>query len=254
MESYRGALSGRKFAYLTVVRDLPKSEIEVLCDCGQVKIIKKYNLKGIKSCGCMQRKLSAERNRGRTPHNFQDLSGRRFGKQTVVRFLETRVNGSGERYSVWVAKCDCGKVRECSTGTVKNGFSCGCYCREVSGLSRRLPGDKAALNINLSKYKRSARLRHLDWLLSDVDVQHLMKQMCHYCGVEPRQEIKHAHWSGYRSPVLYNGIDRVDNSKGYEINNVVPCCKICNYAKRDLSQQDFISWAKRIAARCSKDS
>ena len=37
----------------------------------------------------------------------------------------------------------------------------------------------------------------------------------------------------------YNGIDRVDSSKGYEYNNVVSCCKNCNSAKMQLSIKEF---------------
>lgn len=48
--------------------------------------------------------------------------------------------------------------------------------------------------------------------------------------------------------ILYSGIDRVDSSVGYEIGNIVPACKICNFAKSNLTQDDFKSWAKRISA------
>ena len=45
--------------------------------------------------------------------------------------------------------------------------------------------------------------------------------------------------------VFYNGIDRVDNNRGYEIENVVPCCTSCNSAKMDLSKEDFLCRIKR---------
>lgn len=45
----------------------------------------------------------------------------------------------------------------------------------------------------------------------------------------------------------HNGIDRVDSSKGYSAENVVPCCKICNRGKANMSKEDFIEWACRIA-------
>lgn len=45
---------------------------------------------------------------------------------------------------------------------------------------------------------------------------------------------------------VYNGIDRVDNTKGYTIDNVVPCCGICNMAKGKLNQQEFQNWIKRV--------
>jgi len=41
---------------------------------------------------------------------------------------------------------------------------------------------------------------------------------------------------------IYNGIDRLDSSKGHVIDNVVPCCKWCNYAKRERSYKDFLDW------------
>ena len=38
---------------------------------------------------------------------------------------------------------------------------------------------------------------------------------------------------------VYNGIDRIDNNKGYTIDNIVPCCAKCNYAKGKLTLQEF---------------
>ena len=61
---------------------------------------------------------------------------------------------------------------------------------------------------------------------------------CFVCGAKFSNE-----WDGYK----YNGIDRVDNEKGYEEGNVVPCCKICNVAKHDMEQKDFIFWARSVA-------
>lgn len=42
-------------------------------------------------------------------------------------------------------------------------------------------------------------------------------------------------YSSYR----YNGIDRVDNNKGYEIENVVTCCTDCNKKKLKKTQEEF---------------
>lgn len=43
-----------------------------------------------------------------------------------------------------------------------------------------------------------------------------------------------------------NGIDRVDSSIGYTIQNSVPCCKICNYAKHNLTLEEFTLWLDRL--------
>lgn len=37
-----------------------------------------------------------------------------------------------------------------------------------------------------------------------------------------------------------NGIDRIDNSKGYCVGNCLACCKDCNYMKREYKLEDFI--------------
>ena len=30
------------------------------------------------------------------------------------------------------------------------------------------------------------------------------------------------------------------------IDNVVPCCKICNRAKNNMDQMEFIEWARKV--------
>lgn len=44
------------------------------------------------------------------------------------------------------------------------------------------------------------------------------------------------------SKYIYNGIDRIDNSKGYTKENSITACKQCNISKSTYSQQDFINW------------
>ena len=45
---------------------------------------------------------------------------------------------------------------------------------------------------------------------------------------------------------MRNGIDRIDSSKGYSVDNCVPCCAKCNYAKHDLSIDDFKNHIEKI--------
>ena len=46
-----------------------------------------------------------------------------------------------------------------------------------------------------------------------------------------------------------HGLDRVDNEKGYSIDNVVTCCEQCNVAKSTQTYEDFIQQANDIAKR-----
>lgn len=47
----------------------------------------------------------------------------------------------------------------------------------------------------------------------------------------------------------YNGLDRVDPSRGYATDNVVPACIVCNRAKADMSREEFHAWVGRVYSR-----
>jgi hypothetical protein len=55
--------------------------------------------------------------------------------------------------------------------------------------------------------------------------------------------------------LAYNGIDRVDNKKGYTEENCVSCCGLCNRMKMKMGLSDFAKhiqkihnfWAERFA-------
>ena len=59
-----------------------------------------------------------------------DLTGQRFGRLVVVKFIET-VN----RVSWWRCKCDCGNEHSTTTSRLRSGQtkSCGCYAAEYRG-------------------------------------------------------------------------------------------------------------------------
>jgi hypothetical protein len=44
-----------------------------------------------------------------------------------------------------------------------------------------------------------------------------------------------------------NGVDRVENSLGYSVDNCVACCKICNWMKLTLSVDEFKAHVIKIA-------
>lgn len=47
-------------------------------------------------------------------------------------------------------------------------------------------------------------------------------------------------------PLKRNGIDRLDSSIGYVKTNVVSCCTKCNYAKHEMTIDEFKEWIKKI--------
>lgn len=47
-------------------------------------------------------------------------------------------------------------------------------------------------------------------------------------------------------PIERIGLDRVDNTQGYLISNIVSCCKQCNQMKMDYTRSEFIEHCVRI--------
>lgn len=44
----------------------------------------------------------------------------------------------------------------------------------------------------------------------------------------------------------YNGIDRIDDSIGYTIDNCVTCCRTCNWAKGNKDYSEFLFYIDRL--------
>ncbi len=71
----------------------------------------------------------------------EDLSGRRYGRWTVISEGQPRYHGKS-RIIYWTCRCDCGVIREVCGNTLKNGdsTSCGCFHNEVTGRINRRHG------------------------------------------------------------------------------------------------------------------
>jgi hypothetical protein len=47
----------------------------------------------------------------------------------------------------------------------------------------------------------------------------------------------------------YNGIDRLDSTKGYTADNCVPCAGNINIAKQSLSVEEFVEMCHQVAEK-----
>jgi len=234
-------LVGRRYGRLLVIKKVEKPENLkrsgtywlCRCDCGKEKIIMAANLKDpnskphTRSCGCYKR----EKGRG----TAENLIGKRFGRLIV---LERDENRDGV---YWLCRCDCGKEKSIPAVTLKLGtcISCGCY------KPRALPGDESARNRVIEVYKNGAIRKGVSFELTREEFFKLTDDDCAYCGQEPYLISKsHSESDDY----IHNGIDRVDNSKGYTKKNCVPCCTPCNFAKRTMGVNKFYEWLDRVHA------
>lgn len=155
-----------------------------------------------------------------------DLVGRRFGNLTVVRDSGTR---NAKREVLWECRCSCGGTALVRTSYLTCGYTTGCGCkRYANGRSPKFISRKG-IDRRLERYRRNAKIRDIDWGLTDRAALKMLNGPCYYCGGSPS-----------------NGIDRKDSSKSYEESNCVSCCKTCNIAKYTKTVPEFINWIDRV--------
>ena len=114
-----------------------------------------------------------------------------------------------------------------------------CYqkLQEIEGKRTRernyLEERKRNTEVHYRSYMRGATSRNLEFSISIETFEKLVNSPCKYC----KQYVENESI----------GIDRIDNSRGYNDDNVVACCKLCNRFKCNLNVQEFIEHSKKIS-------
>lgn len=173
-----------------------------------------------------------------------ELIGQRFERLIVIGF--SHIN-KWENVC-WLCKCDCGKHIIVIGYSLRNGHtrSCGCLWKENLEKEQgklRLPKGISARNAILRQHTIVAKRRNLEHALTDEQIIALHKENCHYCDAPPSNIYSHPDYNG---SYTYTGIDRVDNSKGYTIDNVAPCCFKCNNRKRTKTYDEFLEQNNKL--------
>ncbi len=123
-------LTGRRFGMLTVLHRAEndkngKVRWRCRCSCGSEVVVRANALKSghAQSCGCKRHGAA---------YNRHDLTGRRFGRLTVLYHVS---RADRVKSSYWHCRCDCGKELDVHTGSLLRGLtqSCGCWNRAQSG-------------------------------------------------------------------------------------------------------------------------
>jgi hypothetical protein len=171
--------------------------------------------------------------------------GKRFGKLIVLE--ARRQNHTKKKSIVWLCQCDCGRqvARTAAALNSRTTTSCGCstYTEEViRKMSDPHRISEPALHKDFAAYRSGAYARGIEFDLSFEQFKELVTKQCSYCGIENSREV-HTKYETVR----VNGIDRLDSSKGYVVNNCVSCCHVCNRLKMRHSAYAFVAHIRRIA-------
>jgi hypothetical protein len=246
-------LTGRTFGDLYVIKGVNKTIrpnakneytiYECRCICNKIKNVSAVNLlkeNGTRSCGCLKIRSNLSE---------ELFPGKKFGRLTVIEFSMEK--------ELWKFECNCENKTICyyNANRVSRGNtqSCGCLRSETAS-------ERASIrNFNNRKYHPSEATAKMiynrDYSDGDLQFEDFLKLTqlnCYYCDIPP-SNINNTMFSERSSnyykencSFTYNGLDRIDNNLPHNLNNLVPCCEMCNFSKRAMDQISFIGNIKRI--------
>jgi len=169
----------------------------------------------------------------------QDLTNKRFG-----RLLALRPSGADHNHKArWQCKCDCGTSLEVNAASLIRGLStsCGCYRRDL--------GHKRGYrDISYSWFRRlekNAVQRGLEFNLTIEDIWTLYEKQNGKCLLSglPIQFYPDSN----RRYLQTASVDRIDCTKGYQIENVQIVHKVINVMKTLLTDHEFICFCNLVS-------
>ena len=115
--------------------------------------------------------------------------------------------------------------------------------------------DRKMINRNISFDKKNGLFtKHEDYYTPDELMYLLDSSLCYYCGggLSPRESILLLH-KHYNDKKITNklkkqarGLDRIDNNKGHQKDNVIVACGFCNTARSNIWSVEQFKVARRI--------
>lgn len=198
----------KKYNMLTIIKRVSNYKdgsimVECVCECGKVKnIVLSKVLNGkTKSCGCIYN------------HRMKESAiGKKYNKLTVKEFHSIK----NERL-MFKFKCDCGNEKVSSLSEVKNGSikSCGCMYKTQEGLSSKDGEHRKLYTIYRNMISRC--YNENDMYYSNYGGR----------GITVCDNWKENYINFYKDitnnlglPREKDTIDRIDNDKGYYLENI----------------------------------
>ena len=135
-------------------------------------------------------------------------------------------------------------------GGGKSGMrpSCKICHRNVKAISESTPEGFAKYLFAISK--NNANQRDLSHNISVEDLRHLYLKhdgKCVLSGIKMTYD-RHLECKGKSDKSFYNmSVDRIDNNKGYEKDNIQLVCLAANLIKLDWSTQEFFEICKNVS-------
>lgn len=173
-----------------------------------------------------------------TTKRQQEIVGKTIGTFQILSY-----HGKGKNESaLYNTKCIvCSKKAVKRKDCIKRETICrGCHGNNVK------PKISSPRNAMFYHYRNGAKVRNFEFLLTGEEFDTLIKNSCYYCGSKPSIHKSDLRYNKTKEIFIRNGIDRKDSSKGYTMENVVTCCKMCNKMKMAYHIDDWLSQVAKI--------
>jgi len=219
-------LNNKKFGKWNVIKKTKSKNKKTMwlckCECGIENEVESNNLRSGKSTQC------------RSCSNKQEnLLNKIFENWTVIK----KIKGTTK----WLCKCKCGKELEIYGSALTTGKRKQC---------RKCYSDKQRHHVVnscfLHRSKNNAKKRNYEFSITKDDILSLyyrQNKKCRFCQdsiVVPKTQKEFKNCNNIAS------IDRIDNNKGYNQNNIQLTCLKCNLGKQSMSDLEYINHCKKV--------
>jgi hypothetical protein len=147
------------------------------------------------------------------PLKASNRTGLRFGRRVVLQMIRRK----GKRLR-WKFRCDCGRTAICLTQDLTRGKGCKFCVHKGPRPYRRKRPFEATYNAFVSRSKHAVNISY-EQFVSFTQIPN-----CHYCDIP-------VIWGADRRETTATNLDRKDNYRPYDFDNLVVCCLRCNKSK-----------------------
>lgn len=203
-----------------------KRYVDAKCECWKQKKILLSHLKNweISSCWCIRFK------------KWLPIIWKRYWRLVIREIL----NNPNTKNKKAIVDCDCWNRKEVILSLICSRNNPSCWCM----IWKNQEKDGSWYHTIYLTIKKNAERRKIPFTLDEELFISMIKSNCFYCDSWPSN--KNTRGKHRQIVTLYNWIDRVSSSEWYIEGNVVPCCKRCNYAKAEMSVDEFIKHINKI--------
>ncbi len=202
----------------------------------QSEIAKQFNC----SVACISIKLKEYNLRHKTEDSY---IGQPFGFLTPISVYGYDNNS----HIIFNCVCICGNIVQIKGYSLKtdNTQTCGCQSRKCGKNHPLYRGYEEINHVFWLSILRGAKERNLEVTVSIEDVWQLFLKQNRKCALTGIPLIFGKTRKSWKTTTA--SLDRIDNDKGYLLDNIQWIHKDLNIMKRHHSQNEFINWCKLVA-------